>query len=265
MENAFALRALSKPAFQIVEPQQSHPRLSLRRVLYVKFLRWVEQSTASALMKATLKCLTCLALLLLVSAPQFFLGLLLGAAHSSITVRAIVYCAVLVTTLNAKRLYRLMRRHSVSKEKKGNNHTYHGIPLDNFVSYLFDNQGFTTKAISDLALSQRKWAKIADELEGAGVLVRGESNARVLAEIDRATLARQLRDGFPLVFDPVSKTWCEKRGSFDTWVLAKERKEKKDIERVEKLERKEDNIRGRIAKLQQEQSGFQSVMALMNA
>ncbi len=263
MENTpFALRPINKQVFAVA-PEQSHPRLSLRRVLYVKFLRWVEQSTASALIKVTLKCLIAVAFLALIVAPHFLLGALMAAVHSPFSARVAMYCALLLIMLNMKRLYRLAKRRSVTTEKKGNQHTYHGIPLDNFASYLFDKQAFTTAAIADLALSQRKWAKIADELEGAGILVRGESNARILSDIDRPTLVRQLRDGFPLVHDPISKTWVEKRGSFDQWVLAKERKEKKDVERVEKLGRKEDNIRNRIAKLQEEQNGFQSVMALM--
>ncbi len=263
MENsAFALRALTKPAFQLVEPQQSHPRLSLRRVLYVKFLRWVEASPLSALMKTILNCLIAVALLLAVTLPQFMLGLLVSGAHSPLSARVATFCVLLVLTLNMKRLYRALRRRSVMQTKKGNQHTYHGIPLDNFASYLFAQGSFTTKAITDLALSQRKWARIADELEGHGVLVRGESNARVLGDIDRETLVRQLRDGFPLVYDPVGKQWCERRGAFDQWVLAKDRKEKKDVERVEKLERKEDGIRTRIARMQKEQSAFDSIMSL---
>lgn len=137
--------------------------------------------------------------------------------------------------------------------------------MDELASYLLQSGSFTTDAMQRLALPQRKWAKIADELEGHGILKRGENNARVLAEITREELVRQLRDGFPLVHDPVSKTWVEKRGSFDQWVLQKERAEKKEQEQRDRLERKEDRLRKNIAKLREEQNSFQSVMSMMNA
>ncbi len=160
-----------------------------------------------------------------------------------------------------KRLYQLAKRMSTKKEKTGNQHTYEGIPLDTFASYLCEQGAFTTNAIKDLGLSQRKWAKIADQLEHSGILKRGENNSRVLSDIDRPTLVRQLRDGFPLVFDPVGKTWCEKRGSFDTWVLAKERREEKEKEKGERLERKAEKMRANIARMREEQSAYQSIMA----
>ncbi len=263
-DTPFTLRPIAKQAY-VVAPEQSHPRLSLKRVLYVKFLRWVENSSASELLKAILNCSMFLLIFMAIMLPHFAIGILTAAWHWSASSRVLIFCATLLLSLNAKRLYRLARRHSVQRAKTGKAPTYHGIPFDELASYLFTSGGFTTDAMSSLALSQRKWRKIADELEHHGVLIRGESNARVLADITREELTRQLRDGFPLVFDPMSKTWVERRGSFDQWVLAKERKEQKDVERVEKLERKEDNIRDRIAKLQKEQTGFQSVMALMNA
>ncbi len=266
MENSFTLRPLSKQAFHIAAPEQSHPRLSLRRVLYVKFLRWVEKSSASALIKATMKCLTLLAFLAAISVPHFALGILTGAFQFPLFSRVIVYCAGLALMLNAKPLYRLARRAFVRTEKSNGKGTYQGIPLDGFVSYIFERGAFATAAIADLGLSQRKWAKIADELEAHKILVRGDNNARVLSEhIDRPTLVRQLRDGFPLVFDPVGNTWAERRGSFDQWVLAKERKEAKEQEQGERLERKTEKMRENIKRLREEASTFDTVMAMARA
>lgn len=262
MENShFTLKPLSKQAFQIVQPEQSHPRLSLRRVLYVKFLRWVEHAPPSALMKAILRCSILVALLLAYMVPQFALGFLVAAYHSPLSLRVATYLLTLFLMLNVKPLYRLAKRMTARQEKHGNQHTYHGIPLDTFATYLFEKRSFATTAIDDLGLSQRKWAKMADELEHNGILTRGESNARVLGDIDRPTLVRQLRDGFPLVFDPVGKTWCEKRGSFDQWTLAKERREAKEGEQRDRLERKEDKMRANIKRMQEQQSVFQSIMA----
>lgn len=215
-------------------------------------------------MKITLKCSMLLAALLAITAPHFMLGVLVSAMNLPLTPRILIFCAGFALTLNVKRLLRLVRRTSVNASK-GNQHAYHGVPLDNFASYLFSRRAFTTAAMNDLGLAQRKWAKIADELEHHGILTRGENNSRVLAEIDRETLVRQLRDGFPLVFDPVGKTWVERRGSFDQWVLQKERREEKEKDSAEKLERKTERMRANIAKMREEQNSFQSVMALMGA
>lgn len=197
-----------------------------------------------------------------IMAPHFALGMLAAGLHLPIASRAILFCAALVLTLNARRLSRLAQRAGAHTSRKANQHTYEGIPCDELTSYLFDSRSFTTDAMSRLGLSQRKWRKIADALEHHGILTRGENNARVLAEISREELTRQLRDGFPLVFDPVGKAWVERRGGFDRWVLDKERREQREIDKVAKLERKEEGIRGRIKKLQAERSAFDTVLAL---
>lgn len=214
-------------------------------------------------MKATLKCLIAVALCLTIFAPHFVLGIITAAYQLPITLKAVIYCATLALTLNAPRLYRLAKRvKGESKRKGANQHMYHGIPVDEMASYLLQSGSFTTEAMNRLALPQRKWAKIADELEHHGILRRGENNARVLTEITREELVRQLRDGFPLTYDGVSKTWVEKRGSFDQWVLARERKEAKEQEQHERLERKEDRMRKNIKRMQEEQSTFANIMSL---
>lgn len=171
--------------------------------------------------------------------------------------------AIVVVALNVPRFVSFVWRYSAKRKKfTGKAPVFHGVPLDELASYLFSQRTFTTKAIDDLGLAQRKWQKIADELEHNGVLVRGENNARVLADIDRETLVRQLRDNFPLTYDANTKTWVEKRGSYERFLYDKERSEKKEVERVEKLERKEDRARKNIAKLREEASVFQNIMAL---
>lgn len=261
MKHQLDFRPVQRPLFAAVQTQE--PRIvrdSLRRVLYDKFLAWLRKSSASSLMKATLKCLIAAALCLMIFARDFALGMLTDALDLPIVQRVMIYCVMLLLTLNVHRLFRLARRVYVKHTRKtGNQYTYEGIALDELATYLTE-KGFTTAAMQDLALSQRKWAKIADTLEGAGILVRGENNARVLGQIDRATLVRQLREGFPLVFDPVGKIWCEKRGSFDRYLLDKERKEAREKERLDRLQRKEGRMRKNIADMQS--NGFQSVLAL---
>ena len=171
--------------------------------------------------------------------------------------------AIVVLAANAPRFLSFVWRYSAKRKKStGKALVFHGVPLDELATYLFERRTFTTSAINDLGLAQRKWQKIADELEHNGVLVRGENNARVLGEIDRETLVRQLRDNFPLTFDGNTKTWVEKRGSYERFLYDKERTEKKEVERVDRLERKEDRARKNIAKLREESSAFQNIMAL---
>lgn len=262
MENTFAIRPLTKPAFHIIAPEQSHPRLSLRRVLYVKFLRWVEHASVSSLIKATLSFLTFLALLLLAAAPGFALGMFTAALHWRMSMRMIMLCASLLVVLNMKRFYRAVKRAYVSRERKGNQHTYRGIPLDDFVTYLFDKQAFTTAAMSDLGLSQRKWAKMADELENGDILRRGENNSRIINDrMTREIAVKQIREGFPMVQDLRTGEWVEKRGKFDAWVLNRERQEAKRKEESDKLERKNERLRASIAKLREEENAYNSLMA----
>lgn len=257
----FAVRPINKQLFQ-VHTEQSRPRLSLSGVLRVKFLRWIDKSPLQSILATFLKYSMLLLLCCVILAPSFVLGVLTASAKWN-NYRLPIMLAIVVFVLNAKRLWSFAKRCSVKRKRStGKAPVYHGVPLDELITYLFAQRTFTTKAISDLALSQRKWATIAEELEHNKVLVRGENNARVLADIDRETLARQLRDGFPLTYDDVSKTWVEKRGSFDQWVLSRERKEAKEQEKRDRLERKEERLRKSIENLKQEQSAFANIMAL---
>lgn len=200
--------------------------------------------------------------LLAITVPHFVLGSVTAAVRWNMSFRVATFLGLLLLTLNAKRLWRLARRMRVRKERKGNQHTYEGIPLDDFVTYLFQNKAFTTDAISELGLSQRKWRKIADELENGDVLRRGENNSRILNEdATREIVVKQLRDGFPLTWDIHSSQWIEKVGTYQHYLADREREERKNREHVEKLERKEDRMRKNIARMREEQSVFQSIMA----
>lgn len=259
--NPFIVRPINKQLFQ-VHAEQSHPRLSLRRVLYVRFLRWIEKSSLTSILATCVKCSMLLLLCIGLLAPSFVLGILTASAKWN-NYRLPIMLVIVVTVANVPRLFSLVRRYSAKQKKfTGKAPVFHGVPLDDLASYLFNHRTFTTSAINDLGLAQRKWSKIAEELEHNGVLVRGENNARVLAEIDRETLVRQLRDNFPLTFDDNTKTWVEKRGGYERFLYDKERTEKKEVERVERLERKEDRARKNIAKLREESNVFGNIMAL---
>lgn len=263
-QTPFIVRPLNKQLFQI-HSEQSHPRLSLRRVLYMKFLRWVDKTPNVSLIWTATKMAGLLVLLGIILAPSFMLGVLTASAKWN-GFRLPICVGTVLFVLNAARLWKFSRRSVIKiKFSKSNQHTYHGIPIDQMSTYLCTKGKFTMDAMKDLGLAQRKWAKIAGELEHHGVLIRGENFARVLSQIDRETLVRQLRDNFPLSFDDHTNTWIEKRGTYERYLAEQERNETKKVATVEKLERKEDKLKGRIEKLREEQSAFQNIMALAGA
>src|SRR2546423_15708746 len=96
-------------------------------------------------------------------------------------------------------------------------------------------------------ISQDKHALIAKELERHSILVRGENNARVLNEITREELVRQLRDKFPLVWSEPSHAWAERNGTFERWAMEKDRKERDEQEKGARLARKKAKLKDEVA------------------
>lgn len=244
-----------KPSAQplyTVRPEASHPRISLRRVLYVKFLRWVDQASPRALRRAVLSLLTTLGIILLIIAPQLLLGLCYSAMswHHYGIVKVLI---VLAAVGHWKTMWKLWKR--VSNRRSGNQHTYHGLPIDDLASYLCEHRSFKVEhAMKHFGISQDKHAAIAGELQKHAVLIRGENNARVLNTITRDELVRQLREKFPLVWSEDRNVWAERNGTFERWTMEKDRKEREEREKVEKLERKKAKLKADIA---HQKSGFQ--------
>lgn len=234
------------PRVQPMPQPTPAPRLSLSRVLWYKILKWIEQSTSSAIMKATIKLFMAFMLGILVFAPNFALGYLMAALQWN-SYRIPTFFAVLALAFNARRMYLYARRRVRAARAGGNQHTYHGIPVPEIVDFLIDRKAFKRdEAIKTFALSQGQYAKIAQEMEERGVLIRGEANARILREISRTNLARQLRDGFPLVYDQNRDLWVERNGDFDNWVLRREFTQRKLMDEYERKERKLERLEDRI-------------------
>jgi hypothetical protein len=104
---------------------------------------------------------------------------------------------------------------------------------------------------SRVPIPQRQWVKAANQLEQHGILTRGEKNARVLREIGREELVRQLRalasgDAPPLVYDQDRKEWHERDGTFARWCLAEDFKRRKVEETMERKERKLERLEEKI-------------------
>lgn len=255
--NTLTLKPIQRQMFQ-VQPEQSHPRMTLRRVLYVKFLRWVDKSSWQRL-SASLTTVVCAALIVAgVLVPNFILGTLYSAATWQ-GYRLPIVAAALIVFFFGSSAWRTLHRFRVKRARTGNQHTWNGVPVDEMASYLLEQQQFTREhAMAALHISREKYDVMAKELEGRDILRRGENNARVLTPITREQLCVQLTQKFPLVFDHERQEWVQRDGSFATWVLNREQKEQRELDqrraRVEKLERRRDRLEEEVGTL--EDAGF---------
>lgn len=254
--NSVILTPQAKTLYQI-QPQNSHPSLSLRRVLWVRFLRWIDKALPQAIQKLFSR-VTCF---LLIAFGVFAHDAFLQTMVSALTWNGFkipVFVAIVASLLNAKRIWSWAKRKSI-KTRTNNQHTYHGIPVGEFAAWLIEVGAFKRdEAMSKWAFSQGQYAKVAAELEEHGVLCRGENNARVLREITMENLVLQLRDNFPLVWSEDRQVWAERNGTFDRWALSQDFKRRKLEETTERKERKLERIEKKI----EERSSFADVMAL---
>jgi hypothetical protein len=231
------------PKLQIQEPKPApeRPPITLGGVLTVKFLRWIDGASSTALGKALLRCLTVIAIALLVFAPNVALRAFLGVFrwHSY---RIPIFLVAVSLTLNAKRLYRSTCKKCFGP-KGSNQNNYHGIPIGEIATFLLQSGGFKREvAMKKFGLSQGQYAKIASELDEHSILMRGENNARVLRPIEREMLVTQLRDKFPYAWSDERDTWYEKNGTFERWAISQDFKQRKLTETIEKKERKLDRL-----------------------
>lgn len=231
-----------KPNHRPLYSVQHHKAPTLRRVLWNKILSGIQEASWHRIAKQLLRTTVGVLLLIAVASPQFFVGAVFGLAKAH-GIRIGIYLASLGAFVYWRSAVRYLRR-----PRKGNQHTFHGVPVDELASYLCEHQKFTREhAISTLALSQGKYAKIAADLKKHQVLAHGENNAHVLAAISREQLVRQLRDKFPLVLDEHSGEWVERGGSYARYLLDRERdrqqREEKERKLDERIERKEEELR----------------------
>lgn len=248
------------PKLQIHNPNPAPARLSLTRVIWYKFLRWIEKSSPSVLLKSASRAFALALIVTGILAPSFTLGYLTEALQWN-SYRIPICIAAVALTLNAKRIYLWLRRRSTTA-RGANQHTYNGLPVSELAEYLLEARAFKREeAIKRFALSQGQYSKIAQELEDKGVLVRGEANARVLRDIGRANLVRQLRDGFPLVWDPNRDIWVERNSSFDDWTLSREFKQRKLTAELEKKQRRLDRLEERIGEAKETAETLESPLA----
>ena len=235
---------MNKQLFQLQHPQQSHP-LSLRRVLYVKLLRWVDKSSSGVILRTTAKLLFSVGLVSLVCAHAFVLGVLTSAAQWN-GYKIPIAIALFTFVWNMKKIFATMKRLKI-KNRTGNQHTYHGIPVGELAAFLQTQRSFKREeAMKNFALSQGQYHAIAKELKDNGVLYHGENNAHVLRDIGTAQLVTQLREGFPMVWSEERQCWAERNGAMERWALSHDFKTRQLAEDIEKKERKIERLEKKI-------------------
>ncbi len=232
----FRLDRPRNPVVQLVPTAQpTPPRRTLVGELRLKFLDWVRQTPLRTQLRTLAGVVFLAGVVLAFLFPAFVAGMLLDVLQwNGYKVPAMLLTVALC--VKGKGIIRWANRVRM-KRLGANQHTYHGLPVDELASYLVERRNFTREdACAKFGVSWKKHQRIADELEHHQVLVRGENNARVLNAITREQLVRQLREDFPLAF--ADGEWVERRGNYHQFLRDKERADQKERERVERLEKR---------------------------
>ncbi len=252
--NAVTLLPATKQLYQ-VQAQNSHPRLSLSRVLWTKFLRYVDRTPAQRLSTHALRLAGLVAVVCMAAAPSYLLGIATAVIGNKWLTVGCAALAYLYGMAIVRGIRRLMQRRERTAE--GNQHTYYGLPIDELATYIIEQKGFQREhAVQHLGISRKKQARIAKELEAAKILERGENNGRILRTISREELVRQLRDKFPLAWNETQQTWCERGGSAFAFFRDTDRKEAEERERIERLTRRRQRLQEQVAEQVEIAHGF---------
>lgn len=250
------LQPLAKQLYE-VNPQNSHPRISLRRVLWVRVIRWLDKASPEAMAKLLRRVSATGLILLGVFLPDFMLttALKLAVWNGGKIPLAV---ALVLTVMNWRRGLTLLKRIRV-KRRGGSQNLYHGVPVGEFAAWLMEAKAFKRdEAMAKWGLSYGRYEKVAAELEEHGLLTRGEKNARVLREIPMADLVRQLRDKFPLAWSEERQLWFEREGTFERWAISQDFKQRKLDEETARKERKLQRLKKQVSDL----SPFAQIQAL---
>lgn len=212
---------------------------------------WLYESSWYRISRALLRLGCVIVVVAGFAAPQLLIDAVRASLsfHDALLPKAGTVISIL---FYGRRWLRLGRRLQARVRAGGNQHTFHGIPIDELASYLLTQLRFTREhAMDKLSLSQPKHKKIAEVLEQAGVLFRGECNALELRAVSREQLVTILRalaskKGSPLVFDPERSEWFERDGMANRWILDREQKEREAAAALERtkrrIERKEESL-----------------------
>ena len=253
--NTPIISSTGHPLFQI---RAETPRLrrSLSRVLWHRFLTWMEKATPHAMFSLLTKLLTVAVIGLVVMAPQFLLGVLTDAATWN-GYRIPAFLTLLAVTLYGRQAVRWVRRRRLAARGE-NQHTFAGVPVGELAAFLKRTGGWKRdEAIEEFAISQGQYHRVAEALKKHAILYHGDKNAHVLRDIGLSMLVTQLRELGrgkvpPLVWDTTREIWVERDGTFALHILDQEFRRRKVSDQTERAERKLEKMKEQIAEAREE-------------
>jgi len=222
---------------------QQIQRYTLHGVLLYKFLRWVDKKEMKYIVKTMFRY--CMLVVMLAAVPYhtFMLGV---ASRAIVDPSTVLVVGILVLFFYGKAIVRTGRKKA--KSAKGNQNTFHGVPITELATFLFDTGGFKNEAVQKLGLAQKQWSKMAKALDDAGIVYKSAEHfqARVLRPITREQLITQLRDNFPLIWSESKQDWIGKDGSWRSWLADEEREEQKHKADIARLQRRKKKVKKEI-------------------
>lgn len=240
----YTLTPQQRPTFTLQQERKA-TKPTLSRIVWNKFLRWVNDSKMSTITKTLFRWCILFTLILTCLTPSSIISFFSMALSSP---KVVSVTAVVVLWCYGKTLTRTVKQ----KKRSGNQHTYYGIPVEEIATYLIEQKAFPVSAQSSLGITQPTWRKIAKELEAHNILVRGENNSRVLNTITREQLVTQLKDKFPLIL--CDGEWATKDGPWRMFLKDSERKDRLEQEQKQKLQRREERVRKQKREIEAVQS-----------
>lgn len=238
------------PRLNVPAPERVE-RKTISSALAVRFATWLEKAPTHTLLKTLIRFSIVVLIASFIFARERTIALLIALAMWN-SYKIPIFIALVVFTLNLKRLYLMTKRVKIRQRSKGNQHTLCGVSVPELADFLIENKSFKFEDVtSKLAMPQRQYAKLAELLEHNQILIRGEKHARILNEISRTMLVEQLRalaenKATPFVWSQERTCWAERNGAFETWAMNHDFKQRKLTEDIEKKERKLERIEKKI-------------------
>lgn len=166
-----------------------YPKMTLRSVFWIKFIRSVEQNKTTYLFKKALEFLVGLSIGFMLYKPMAVLDIATKVLSFQEFVIIKIFLGVSLFFMRKrivtfyKKVSRWVRNRKVSKSKEA---LIDGVPVSELVDYLFRNNNFKREGVNGaretFGLNMDRYNRLAQALEDKNVLVRGENNMRVLSK-----------------------------------------------------------------------------------
>lgn len=229
-----------------MENTTQHHRLTISHALAMRLAKWLYKARMKDVINAIIRLCAFITVPLVILAPQFLLGIL-AASIDWKTGAVITWVIAWFYGRNSIRWYK-------RRKNTGNQHTYEGVPVDELVSFIMENEHFRRhEAMKRFGMSKKKHDRIAKKLESCGLLVRGENNSRILQKfVTREILVRQLRDKFPMRWSESGQQWSDKDSSFEQYLHDRDKAAREEQLKIERLQRKKKKLSQEVKEQEQQ-------------